>query len=340
MSVKFSVLVAVYNVEEYITECIESILSQTYTNYELLLVDDGSTDKSGDICRSYEKKDSRIKYYYKENRGPIHTRIYAMERAVGGYYVFVDSDDKLKADALEIIEKTISKNDCDCVIYGFERIRDGKILSKVYDKEEIVLFNKTEICKNCFFDIEKNSLVRKAVKSDAFNQIIFNSIDYSPYYYIRHGEDLLLSLEIYKYCKSIAFISDVLYEYRDNLSSISHEKRIGRIDFTVRKKALDFLVNESGFSESDFNHYRDFCIRLLNEAFIRIAISPISKGEKKELLTQIRADEYYQDFLQAGITDRKYVGKKAILFDLFKAKKEVTLLWISFVINKIVHVKC
>ena len=312
--IKFSILVPVYNVEQFIAECIESVLNQTYSNFELLLVDDGTSDRSGIICDQYANQDSRIVVYHKENKGLIQTRRYAIERAGGDYYVFLDSDDKLKKNALEVLAQTIEKYKCDTVIFGFERFCEGKVLSQTYDTEEVYLNKKPEIYRKVFFEKDKNALWRKAVKSD-----VFMGLDYSPYYHIRMGEDLLQSLEIYKNSKSIAFISDVLYEYRMNLQSMTHTSKITDIDFTVRKKTLEFIQSENAFSTDDFNHYRDFCIGLLVNTVIKIAELDESSRLKKLRFEEIRSDPYYQDFLKKGLSNRKPENiKTAVLYYIFK----------------------
>ena len=312
--ITFSVLVPVFNVEKYIKECIESVLRQTNQNFELILVDDGSQDKSGEICDEYARKDSRIRVFHKENQGLMQTRRFAIEKASGDYYVFVDSDDKLKKNALETIERTFRKYHCDCVIYGYERVSEGKVISQSYDPEEVCLTDKTEICKKCFFDLEKNSLCRKAVKAD-----VFHGMNYSPYYHLQLGEDLFQSLEIYQYSRSIAFIPDILYEYRMNLQSLTHEKKKVDIDFTIRKKVLEFLEKESGFSEEDFKRYRDFCIGLLVNTVIKIVDLDESRRFKKLQFEEIRRDPYYQNFLRKGLSNRRLRNIKTVVaFYLFK----------------------
>lgn len=96
----FSVIVPVYNVEKYIDACIESIQRQSYKNWELILVDDGSTDRSGQICEQYEKEDKRIRLFKKENSGQADSRNYGIRQATGDYMIFVDSDDYIATDAL------------------------------------------------------------------------------------------------------------------------------------------------------------------------------------------------------------------------------------------------
>ena len=102
-----SVIVPIYNVEEYLRECVDSILSQTYTNLQIILVDDGSPDHCGAICDEYKAKDARIEVIHKPNGGLVHTRSYALERAGGDYYVFLDSDDYILPNALAWYERHI-----------------------------------------------------------------------------------------------------------------------------------------------------------------------------------------------------------------------------------------
>ena len=327
---KFSILVPVYNVEKYIVECIESVLNQTYSNYELILVDDGSPDRSGDICREYALKDSKIISYHIENNGLVHARRYGIEKATGDYYIFLDSDDTLKSNALEVIANTIKKYNCDTVIYGFERVYDGKVISQTYDPDEVCLKTKRELYNQVFFELDKNAMCRKAVKAD-----VFKGLDYSPYYHIKMGEDLLQSLEVYKYSNSTAFIPEILYEYRMNPQSMTNKNRISAIDFTVRKKVLEFLQSEDAFSEEDFERYRDFCIGLLINTLKEIGMMRASKDKKRKLLLQIRQDNYYKDFLSKGITDKKIYGFKTPIYDLFQNKQDSLLLSILSIYGKI-----
>ena len=117
-----SVVVPIYNVEDVLCFCIDSILNQTYSNFELLLVDDGSTDKSGDICDQYARKDTRIRVFHKENGGVSSARNLGIDNAIGECICFVDSDDYLEPDYLEILlavkqEYPDSHNSNECCWY-------------------------------------------------------------------------------------------------------------------------------------------------------------------------------------------------------------------------------
>ena len=108
-----SVIVPVYNVEQYLKKCVDSIVNQTYKNLEIILVDDGATDSSGEICDELEKLDNRIKVYHKENGGLSDARNYGVERATGSYVGFVDSDDYIDAEMYEKLYDAITKEAAD-----------------------------------------------------------------------------------------------------------------------------------------------------------------------------------------------------------------------------------
>ena len=113
----FSIIIPMYNVENYISECIESILSQSYQNWEIILVNDGSTDRSAKIVESYAQQDSRIKIFSKENTGQADSRNFGVQRACGDYFLFVDSDDYIATDTLEMLYKEIKQwKDIDVIL--------------------------------------------------------------------------------------------------------------------------------------------------------------------------------------------------------------------------------
>ena len=117
-SVFFSVLIPVYNVEPYLRECLDSVLSQGWEKLELILVDDGSTDQSGAICDEYAKNDPRIQVVHKPNGGLMSARRAALERARGDYFLFADSDDRLLPGVFETLSEAINASGADCLIYG------------------------------------------------------------------------------------------------------------------------------------------------------------------------------------------------------------------------------
>lgn len=140
MNDKISVIIPVYNVERYLRECVDSIINQTYKNLEIILVNDGSTDESGRICNEYAKQDNRIKVYHKENGGASCSRNYGLAKATGELITFVDSDDWVVEDYVEILYKEQQKADADIVIGNYLKYNesDGKFYYYVLDESFLI----------------------------------------------------------------------------------------------------------------------------------------------------------------------------------------------------------
>lgn len=133
---KISVIVPVYNVEQYLPRCIDSILAQTFTNFELLLIDDGSTDNSGKICDEYAKKDNRIRVFHKENGGVSSARNIGLLFFTGDYVVFVDSDDMVLPKWLEIYNLNISRYNFDICFQNFVYVANDACIEEIPPKNK------------------------------------------------------------------------------------------------------------------------------------------------------------------------------------------------------------
>lgn len=293
----FSILTPVYNVEKFLPECIESVLAQTFTDWELILVDDGSPDNSGQICDEYAAKyPSKIKVFHNENHGLVYTRRYALTKATGFYYVILDSDDALTSDALQIIYDTFQKYNCDCVIYEVECVTSPTkyVQQKKSTEFSPLVADKYTLYRKVFLHNRYNPLWRKAIRAE-----IITVQDYSKYYHIKYAEDLLQSLEILHNCQKAVFIPDKLYLYRQNPSSMMHSIHTKplNISFEVREKVLEFLEREQVFSEEDMEAYHGYCIRLFEGEIKNICCNVAPLTEKVKLLRSVKEEAYYKDFL-------------------------------------------
>ena len=320
MNVKFSIITPVYNVEKYLDECIQSVLAQTYTNYELILVNDGSKDSSGEICDRYAQKHSQIKVFHKKNQGLVHTRQFGIARANGDYYLFLDSDDYLSPDALQVISDAVLAYECDCVVYGMQRVYEGRVLQKLAEIETspIVIQDKRELYRKVYFDAAYNSLCRKA-----FRASFYRGLDFSDVLHIQYAEDLLQSIELLKKVEKVVFLPDILYNYRLNTMSITqtinHEKY--SVDFTVRERVLGAINEAQCFTEEDYAEYRAYSIWRLIDELETICSFNVRYSKKKALFIQLAQAPYCREFITRGRFDRNIVGKKVVLYDLFKAKR-------------------
>ena len=134
-----SIIIPAYNVEKYISKCLESIIKQTYSNIEIILVDDGSTDKTSEICDEYEKKDDRIKVIHTENRGVSEARNKGLENVKGNWITFVDSDDWIEEDFCEVLLKKIKDYDADIALCGYKRVTENSCeIIKTSGNDEVI----------------------------------------------------------------------------------------------------------------------------------------------------------------------------------------------------------
>lgn len=318
--IKFSIMSPVYNVEKYLDECVESVLNQTYKNYELILIDDGSTDGSGKKCDEYAAKYSQIKVFHKPNGGLMSARRYALERIDGDWCIFLDSDDLLEVDSLEKIYNYIVTYNSDCIIYRMSRFFEDKIISNapLEEKSPFLISAKRELYSKTLFSSLYNAMWRKAVKRS-----VFAGWDYSPFFHISMGEDLLQSLEIYKNANDFLFVNDSLYRYRLNSESITQRymKSNYRPDFTVSEEVLKFIKSENVFSEDDMKEYRDYNIKLFTNEIILISINFTDFKKQKELFEMIQDSDYYKSFLSKGLNKPAKLGKRKYIYYLFKYKQ-------------------
>ena len=219
---RFSILIPVYNVEKYLDRCMETVMAQTFTDFEVILADDGSTDGSGAICDNYaEKYPDRVRVFHKENEGLLMTRRYSLKRARGEYMIFVDSDDYVAENLLETVNDAIDKYGADMVLYNFYRFVEGE---KGMSSPEIPFADgtvfegdgKSELYKTMLLGHFFVNLWVKAVKRD----IIDIDADYSDRA-INKGEDVLQTLPIFTEAKKVVYIDKKLYYYRKNAGGMT-----------------------------------------------------------------------------------------------------------------------
>lgn len=209
---KFSVLIPVYNTEKYLEECLQSVLTQTYQDFEIILVDDGSTDNSGKICDSYQKKyPDKLKVIHQSNQGQLASRCNAVNAASGDYVIFADADDLPVENALKTINNNLEKyKSPDILVYSFvyEESIGTRKASRLFD-EGIV--EREKLYQMFFSGTGLNNVWTKAVKRDI---ALCKGFDFSPYYKLRCSEDKLYSMVVIDQCDIVAYIYEPLYRYR------------------------------------------------------------------------------------------------------------------------------
>ena len=324
----FSVLIPVYKTEKYLRTCIDSILNQTYKNFNIILVDDESPDNCPEICDEYAKSDERIYVIHKKNEGSMAARItavnYAMENfkdVLNHFFIFVDSDDTLKYNALEIIEENIRKNMCDMLIFKADITYNGEIISPYLNRCDAGdITNKNEALRilggECY-----NSLWCKAVHKKLFVQR-----DYTKYYHIKIGEDLIQSLDLVVNAKKITIINERLYNYEQNPKSVMNSINAShfRQKSTYRKVVCDFLNSQECWNNNDRLWYnivmQDFIAKELREiVYIK------KRNDVYKIWDENINDEFYNQFFV------KITTKNPLNYFTLKCMKEhwYFLLWIA-----------
>lgn len=207
---KISVIVPVYNVGAYVDKCVLSLLEQTYTDFELILVNDGSTDNSGELCDNWKSKDDRIKVVHKQNGGLSDARNAGIEVACGEYYTFIDSDDYVENNYLEVLYNAILKSDADISISSHKAVySNGTVLDK-QTGEESVLTPKETLRRILYDDGIDLSAWAKLYKAELFETIRFP--------FGRVFEDAATTYLLVDKAQKIAVCSVATYNYmiRDN----------------------------------------------------------------------------------------------------------------------------
>lgn len=225
--IKISIIVPVYNVEKYIGRCLDSLLVQTFADFEVICIDDGSPDGSGKICEEYVKRDSRIKVHHIENGGVSNARNYALSEAAGEWYAFVDADDWVEPDYLETLYEKATENDCDIAACSFQR---NNIFTMGYNKENIrtVMIDGAGNCiRNfiCSVDSMQGMVWNKLYRADLFKDISFDAD-------VKVNEDCLYTYEVMKRCRKACFVTAQLYHWFFREDSACHSKIVA-CDFTA-----------------------------------------------------------------------------------------------------------
>lgn len=307
-AIKFSVLVPVYNTESFLDACISSVLNQSFADWELILVDDGSRDRSGEICDRYAKRDQRIKAFHKANEGALAARQFAFQNCTGDYLVFLDSDDALKPEALSVICDTIQQEDSDCVVYGFDRVENGTVGSRTREaaKKPYTETDKRRLYRKVFLDFSYNSLWRKAVRTD-----VFAGTDYAELFGLEYGEDAVQSLEIYRKCRRVTFIPESLYCYSINRNSAMFVRAMKKAtSFLAREKTIEFLEDEGVFSSEDYRELYGYYIYDFCNELVSLGKAPFPDSEKLAAFEACRKSRLWQilsacDFNPSYLKDRR-----------------------------------
>lgn len=327
-----TIIVPIYNVEQYLKQCIESLLQQSYKNIEIILVNDGSTDRSADICEIFRKKDNRIKVVNKSNEGLGYARNSGLKIANGKYVTFVDSDDYVDEDLIKELYSSIKENNVDTCIGGFKRVDDnGNILSISKYSNNIYREN------NVFDNLLPRMLGSYGKKSDSIRMSVWNSmysmeiikenkIEFpSEREYI--SEDIIFDIEYYKFSKGVSIIDSCKYNYRLNINSLTMKYKENK--FNMIKKL--YLAIEENIIKNDIKsqaisrNQKQFFINI--RSCIRQENVKISNNSFKNALKNIRVicnDDLVQNVIKQYPIELLNIKQKVFIY-LLKYKMSLIL---------------
>lgn len=212
-----SIVIPVYNAEKYLEQCLNSIKNQTYKNFEVILVNDGSDDNSENICKSFSEEDARFKYFTKSNGGASSARNFGLDNVTGDYITFIDADDWVDENHLEVLINNIKDNNSDMAVSSIKKFdMSNNFHFRMYSNQEKYLLNYNKLNREEFLvTLPKLILANNSYKiavSKLFKKELVSDVRFDES--IVYGEDLEFFFKIYNNINSISYIDEVTYVYR------------------------------------------------------------------------------------------------------------------------------
>ena len=318
-----SIIVPVYNAENTIPRCIESILNQEYSDFELLLVNDGSTDGSGAVCDAYAARDARVRVIHKENTGVSDTRNTALDQARGAYLQFLDSDDWITPDATSSLVRAAESAQCDLVVSDFYRVVGERVSQKgdidddgVMTREEYAAY-MMENPADFYYGVLWNKLYRRSI-------VEAHHLRMDPE--ISWCEDFMFNLEYIRYAETFRALQVPIYYYVKTKGSLANQSLT--ISKTVKMKLTVFeyyhrffksVLDEEEYEKSRLKVYR-FLLDAAGDGSVPPAVLPNSRklgDERMQVSPHVLDGEgvLYDAFRERKLLDR-YLETAALKNDL------------------------
>ena len=329
-----TVIVPIYNVEKYLRKCVDSILGQTYSFLEIILVDDGSTDSSSALCDEIKTKDERIKVIHKSNGGLSSSRNAGLKQAKGDYVLFIDGDDWINKNAVKKMYEAIKQSNADVVKCQYKEYENDNLITPKSTLNRNVLMD-VENLEPQFFDLLYktnycNTICKQLIKRSVMKNI--NKVDEN----LNYCEDLACNLEIYKNMKSILFIPDELYIYNMNNSYKIQDFTTRDLIKEIKDTIYAYYSLFSSIKDFDIKNKKEYkkfaAVKMIEKLIILISKLPetnISRVKFKIVLNNITTDKRVEEIYKT--LDGEDLG---ILFNDMKDVKKKFLKQGNLLINK------
>ena len=319
-----SIIVPVYKVEKYISTCIESIINQTYSNLEIILVNDGSPDKSGEICHDYASRDNRIKVIDQENKGIASVRNTGLRSATGEFIYFIDSDDCINIRLIELVVAIAERENANIVQVGLKEVPsdfsgyDEKVDGIFFDNAHESINENYELIGKAY-DIQKFSAIdslynlEKSKTKSEYNLCLRTTVVWTKLYRksafesllfpegMRMHEDQMVAHRNFIAAGGMVFIDAPLYYYRQNDSSLIRvgwtTKRLSILDCYDDRQAAIAKMQDSSQALKNFVHERFLVCIIRNYNMTDLKVSGIEKKTiKKDLRVKYREILHQKDY--------------------------------------------
>lgn len=324
-----SVIIPVYNVEKYLEKCLDTVLSQTYTNIEVILVNDGSSDGSGAIIDSYACKDERVRVIHlPENKGVSYARNRGIDILKGEYTIFVDADDYVEPDFLEKLYVNLKENQADISICGVDFVGFGEYTnSRNNNFSCVVSADQAILCMLNLYPFGQE-MCNKLFISAQVRKCHFAENIYS-------GEDLLFIYQVLKHAKCVSYMPEKLYHYVYHKESASHQ------EFSA-KQYTGFLVYEFLFEDTSEVLYSQLYPMLISKIRLNILYINIRFSIKVIESNSICNSQKYRYLKRFQKNIRRFINRKtltlierkSIIVKIFLLYGNVIVFWLSAVIYK------
>lgn len=288
-----SIIVPVYNVEPFISSCLDSLSKQIYQNFEVLMINDGSTDNSGVICREYADSDSRFHYFEKENAGVADARNFGIVKSKGDYITFVDSDDWVTEEYLLILMETLKEQDSEIVVstYSTYKESDGLFYIHVFESDYYVKNYNSKILLEELPLLEGYDMSFLTPWGILFNRELFREVQFP---FGRLCEDIGTNYKLFMQASKITYINKVLYWYRigkEGLSN-SYSSRMMRDDCDFRLERIAMLALK-GYDVSKYLDQMKFYLRYRHEIAIQRELKENVETRRLEMLDYLLTGNKY-----------------------------------------------
>lgn len=295
---RFSVIILAYEVQEYLSECLDSIIGQTFHDYEVILLNPPSTDGTDDICIKYESEYEQIRRLVIENRGQLLNRVAGFEAANGQYLLCVDGDDRWMPELLSTVDAGLRKSVSDVVIFGHKRFSENgelKVVNHIFSDGAVFVGEdgKLPVYKKLIQGGPINEMWAKVISKETFLRITENFEDFSE---IRIAEDWLYSFYVIMAAESVLYLDQALYEYRIRQGSTMRSFRQNELSDRLKVYTqIEKLMEDTNLDTPEYVMMFAKCMALgLSNWIYRCSVASIPYSKKKDLYQELKRSSIFE----------------------------------------------